>query len=299
MLKIPSEPEALSLLTRWGEGQPLVRAMILTSTRAIPGSASDAVGNASDMISDYDVILALTDVRPFAGNRAWLENFGKVLVLYLDPLETVDGYLRSGNVVQFEGGLKIDFTLEETGAIAALRDAPLPAEYDAGYRVLLDKDSLTDGLRPPTYRAYIPTPPALVQYLDMVEGGLLDAVYVAKYLRRGDLMAARHVFTTFLHDEHLRPLLEWHYETEHGWAVKPGNYGRRMQRYLRPDLWADLLATYAGPGLEENWDALFRTLALQRKTALEVGQRLGHPFPEEMYAKTLAYIRQIREVELD
>ena len=47
--------------------------------------------------------------------RTWLEAFGKVLVMYQDPLESDDGRLHSGNVVQFESGLKIDFTLVETG----------------------------------------------------------------------------------------------------------------------------------------------------------------------------------------
>jgi len=38
------------------------------------------------------------------------------------------------------------------------------AETDAGYLVLLDKDHLTDGLKPPTYTAYIPTPPTEIEY---------------------------------------------------------------------------------------------------------------------------------------
>ena len=283
------ENDTLSLLVRWGESQPLVRAMVMTSTMAIPGGASD-------ILSDYDIELALSDVHPFAVSRDWLSAFGRVLVMYQDPLETIDGWLHSGNVTQFEGGLKIDFTLLETGYFASLQNVPqLPAEYDAGYRVLLDKDGLIAGWPPPTYRAYIPSPPTYAQYFDMVEGALLDATYVAKYLWRGDLMAARHVLVTYLTDEHLRPLLEWHYEIDHGWQVKPGNYGRRMQQYLRPDLWTELVGTYAGPGLEENWQALFRTLALQRKVAEEVGERLGFSFPEEMVEKTVSYLHQIKE----
>ena len=195
-----SESEALSLLIRWGESQPLVRAMLLTSTRAIPGTSSDS-------FSDYDVVLALSDVRPFAVDRAWLEAFGRVLVMYQDPLESDGGMLHSGNVVQFESGLKIHFTLLETQFFVSLQNASqLPAEYDAGYRVLLDKDGLTVGMPPPSYRAYIPSLPSEALYLDMIEGGLLDATYVAKYLRRDDRMAAQHILQNFLKQEHLRPL---------------------------------------------------------------------------------------------
>jgi len=286
----PSQEETLSRLVSWGESQPLVRAMILTSTRAIPGSTSDAW-------SDYDVILALSDVRPFY-NRRWLEAFGKVLVMYQDPLETDGDLLRSGNVVQFEGGLKIDFTLMQTEELKQIAAAPrLPAEYDAGYLLLLDKDGLADGLKPPTYKAYIPAPPTPDQYFDMVEGALLDATYVAKYLRRGDLMAARHVLVTYLVDEHLRPLLEWHYEIDHGWKVKPGNYGRYMQRWLRADLWADLECTFAGPGLAKNWEALFNALALMRKAAREVAASLDLTYPEEMVRKAMDYLQSIKTNE--
>jgi len=287
-----SENDTLSLLIHWGESQPLVRAMLLTSTRVVPGASCD-------VFSDYDVILALSDVRPFFESRGWLEAFGTVLVMYQDPLESDGGRLHSGNVVQFESGLKIDFTLLQAEILEKIAVAPqLPAEYDAGYRILLDKDGLTAGLPPPTYRGYIPSPPTEALYVDMVEGGLLDATYVAKYLRRGDLMAAQFILVTFLKDEHLRPLLEWHYEIDHGWKVSPGLHGRRMQQYLRPDLWADLASTCTGPGLEENWEALFRTLTLLRKVAMEVGERLGFAYPDDMMRRALAYLREIKDLDL-
>ena len=65
----------LERLIRWAEDQPLVRAMLLTSSRAIPHAPVD-------LFSDYDVILAVLDVQPFYADRAWLEAFGSVLALY-------------------------------------------------------------------------------------------------------------------------------------------------------------------------------------------------------------------------
>ena len=60
--------------------------------------------------------------------------------------------------------------------------------------------------------------------------------------------------------ENLRPLLEWQIEIENDWKVKPGNYGRRIKKWLRPDLWASLQSTYAGAGIEDNWLALDRLM---------------------------------------
>ena len=49
--------------------------MLLTSTRAVPNAPVD-------MLSDYDVILIVQDIRPFHEDRRWLEDFGDVLVAY-------------------------------------------------------------------------------------------------------------------------------------------------------------------------------------------------------------------------
>jgi aminoglycoside 6-adenylyltransferase len=282
-----NQEEALASFIRWGEGQPLVRAMILTSTRAIPGGAADN-------FSDYDIILGLSDVRPFFEERGWLEAFGHVLVMYRDPLSEEDGLLTSGNVVQFEEGLKIDFSLwpvEKLRRIAA--QAQLPDEFDAGYRVLLDKDQLTAGLQPPSYRAYIPKPPTGTEYGESIEDFFLVAIYVAKYLWRDDLMAAKYLMENAMKHEHLLPMLEWHVELEHDWSVKTGLYGRRLKKWLRPDLWADLESTYTGMSVPDNWVALDHTITLMRKVAGEVGSRLGYVYPAEMDRRTMAYIKKI------
>jgi len=280
--------EIIASLTRWADHQPLVRAAILTSSLAIPNALVD-------VFSDYDVILVLSDVHPFYEDRTWLENFGPVLVVYRDPLEPQDGFLKSGYVSQYENGLKIDFTLWPVEILKKITaDAHLPAEFDAGYRVLLDKDHMTDELKPPTFRAYIPIPPAEAEYQEAIEVFFLEATYVAKYLWREDMMAAKFIMDNFMKQEHLRPMLEWHLEINHQWGVKPGPYGRRLKKWLRSDLWTELENTYTGAGLEENWEAMFKTIALMRKTATEVGDCLGFAYPHDIDRRTVAYLLKVK-----
>lgn len=279
----------LAHLVEWAGQQPLVRAVLLTSTRAIPGSTPDR-------LSDFDIVLALEDIHPFHDSRGWLEAFGSVLALYHDPLTVEDGFEQSGYVVQFDDGLKIDFTLLPAGRMRKIVAAePLPDEYDAGYRVLLDKDGLTAGMRPPTYQAYIPKPPTESEYRRVIEEFMLGGAYVAKLLWRGDLIAARFLVTNELIDEHLRPMLEWHIETERNWSVKPGPYGRGIQKWLRPDLRAALEDSLVGPGFEENWASLFRLVELMHKVGCEVGERLGYPYPEEMHDRAVTYFERVKE----
>jgi aminoglycoside 6-adenylyltransferase len=280
-------------LIRWADSQQLIRAMILTSSRAIPHAPMD-------LLSDYDVILIARSIEPYYVDRTWLEVFGPVLAVYRDPLIDVNGLTRSAYVVQYENGLKIDFNLWPVELLQRVSAGEqLPVEFDAGYQVVLDKDDLTTRLAPPTYSGYIPTPPTEQEYSELLEGFFLDTTYVAKFLWRDDLMAAKHILDYSLKQGHLRPLLEWHAEIEHQWSLKPGPYGRRLKQYSRPDLWADLERTYTGADLDQNWEALFLTIELMRRVATEVGQHLGYSYPHELEQRVVKYLRKVKQLDRD
>ncbi len=287
------QEQALARFSAWANAHNDVRALILTSTRAIPNARLDA-------FSDYDLILYVNDVRPYHEQRDWLSAFGSVLVMYNDPLTRDGEFETSGNIVQFEDGLKIDFTLQPVGMLQRLAQLPeLPDEFDAGYRVLVDKDGLTAALKPPSYRAYIPKPPSEREFRENVEVFFVDAIYVAKYLWRDDRIAAKEVFDHYLKQDHLLPLLVWRAEIDHGWAKKPGVLGRGLKRWLRPDLWAALETTYTGADAAANWDALFRAIALFRRVGVEVGDLLGYAYPHDLHERALAYIHKVRQFPTD
>ena len=281
----------LNQLVDWANQQQLIRAVILTSSRAIPHGALD-------LFSDYDVILACRSIQPFYLDRTWLGVFGPVLVVYRDPLIEENGQERSAYVVQYENGLKIDFNLWPVELLQQVTSkGGLPPEFDAGYKILVDKDQLATALTSPTYAAYIPTPPTEAQYMELIEGFFLDTTYVAKFLWRDDVMAAKHILDHSLKQEHLRPMLEWHVEINHHWSLKPGPYGRRLKQYVRPDFWAELECTYTGAGLEENWEALFGTIALMRRVATEVGEQLGYTYPQELERRVIDYLARVRQLD--
>ncbi|MBU0512242.1 MAG: aminoglycoside 6-adenylyltransferase [Chloroflexi bacterium] len=290
-MSIEQDQEIIDGLIQWANQQSNVRAVLLTSSRAIPNSSSD-------IFSDYDVILVVGDILSFHESRAWLDAFGPVLVLYRDPLESYDGNPKTAYVVQYENGLKIDFTLWSVEILQQVVAKPkLPDEFDAGYLVLLDKDDLTNGLKPPTYTAYIPTPPTENEYQEFVEVFFLEAIYVAKFLWREEIVAAKHILDHFMKHEHLLPMLEWHIEIDHQWSVKPGLYGQRLKEWLRPDLWEELETTYTGFGLEENWEAMYTTVSLFRKVAIEVGKSLGYEYPQDIDLRTINYLQKVRRLD--
>lgn len=285
------EQDVIRLFVEWGRARPSVRAMILTSSRAVPNVPLD-------VFTDYDLILVLTDVLPLFEDRGWLGDFGPVLVVYRDPLTCENGLPQSGYITQYENGLKIDFTLWTVERLRSLTASPdLPDEFDAGYRVILDKDDFTARLKPPTYKAYIPKLPTEAEYLTLIETFFLDCIYTAKYLWRDDLVAAKHLLDHFIKQDYLLPMLEWRSEIDHGWSVKPGPFGRHLKQWVRPDLWTALESTYAGANLDDNWAALDTSIDLLRTVAVEVGAHLGYAYPHDLEQRAVTYVRKIKALD--
>jgi hypothetical protein len=55
--------EVIRRIVNWAEDRDAVRTVLLTSSRTRPDATVDA-------FSDYDVVLVVTDIRPFAEDRS-------------------------------------------------------------------------------------------------------------------------------------------------------------------------------------------------------------------------------------
>jgi aminoglycoside 6-adenylyltransferase len=277
-------------LVTWAEGEPNVRALILTSSRANPGSSLDC-------FSDYDVIVVATDILPFLNGTTWLQHFGAVLVLYRDPIRKEFGFERFALITQYEDGAKIDFTLWPVALLKQVAQLPaLPEQLDVGYRVLLDKDSLAVGLQPPSYQAHVPAPPDQAEFENLIEEFFHESTYVAKHLWRGDLMPMKFSFDHQMKQVYLRRMLEWRMEIDHDWSARPGASGKGLKKFVRPEIWAELQNTYVGADINDNWDVLFRTISLFRKVATEVAQALGYCYPEQLDERVTKYLQNVKQM---
>ncbi len=283
--------QIIGRLIQWAEEEASVRALLLTSTRAAPQAMVDR-------FSDYDVIVVVTDIHPFFDDRAWLGNFGKVLVVYRDPIQLDRGVEKFAYITQYEDITKIDFTLMPVELMRRVaEDSRLPEDLDVGYAVLLDKDHLTDGLKPPTYRAFIPLPPTAAAYLNVVEEFFHEATYAVKHLWRDDLMPAKYNLDHAMKQVNLRQMLEWRMEMDYDWSVKPSAYGKGLKKRLSPELWSQLENTYVGAEIEDNWRALFRTIELFRKVAIQVADHLGYAYPYDLDRRAMAYFQKAKNID--
>ncbi|MGI8406066.1 MAG: aminoglycoside 6-adenylyltransferase [Thermomicrobiales bacterium] len=293
MHEVQRTDDVIRRLVQWVEEQAAIRAVLLTSTRSIPSAALDAY-------SDYDVILVVRDIHPFVLDRRWVEVFGEVLVAYWDPIHPDPDYgiEYGGNVIQYADGLKIDFTIWPVSLLERIASASsLPAELDAGYQVLPDKDRLTANLQAPTNTSYIPARPDELTFQTTINDFVVGAPYVAKCLLGDELLPAKWCLDFDMRDVYLRPMLEWRLECDHDWSIPVGALGKGLKRRLSPAIWAELEDTYAGAGIEDNWESLFRMMAFFGRVARDVAAHLGYAYLDELDERVTAHVRRMRDEE--
>lgn len=288
-------PDIIPTLIQWANARTSIRAVLLTSTRAVPNAPVD-------ILSDYDVILVVEDIQPFVNDRTWLNDFGEVLVVYWDQVhpDPVFGIEQCGNVTQYVSGLKIDFTLWSVAQFQQVVAAPvLEAELDAGYRVLLDKDHLADALPAPTGRAYIPERPTNEAFQTHINDFLTDPPYVAKCLWRDELLPAKWCLDYDMNQVYLLKMLEWYVGARSNWSIPVGSLGKGLKKRLPPEIWAQLEQTFAGADIEAHWEALAQSMELFRRVAVEVGNQLGYSYPHELHERVRAYVAHIRHIPIN
>ena len=289
MLALPDEADVLARLVAWGQKHPSIRALILTSSRA---RADDTV----DLLSDYDLIVAVSDTAAFTASHEWTSAYGRPLARWGDRSELY-GLTKHFLGVVYSDGVKVDYTVWPDSLLDRVAEAEaLPEELDVGYRVLLDKDGRTSGWAAPAYRAHIPAPPTEAEYRALIEEFWWDTSYVAKALWRGEVAFAKFVLDYDAKHIALRRILEWRIELDHDWSLRPGAYGRGLERLLSADISAELASTYVGTAVGDNWEALFRTTALFRRVATEVGDALGYAYPKDVDEGVSAHLDDVRRL---
>jgi aminoglycoside 6-adenylyltransferase len=290
-VQIPEEKDVVDQLVTWGTAHPLIRAMILTSSRTRPDGLVD-------LLSDYDLILAVTDVSAFAFKDEWTADYDRPMVRWGDQGE-MHGLATYFRGVIYQNHIKIDYSIwpvEMLERIAA--SGSLPDQLDVGYRILLDQEGRTAQWKPASYQAHIPTKPTNVEYHALVEEFWWTATYVAKSLWRDDLVFARWNLEQDIKLGTMLRMLEWRIEIDHHWSVKPGILGRGLKQMLPPDIWSEFARTYGPFDVEAIWEALVRAIALFRRVAMDVGTSLGYVYPQEVDDNVSAYLEAIRHLNV-
>ena len=83
-------------------------------------------------------------------------------------------------------------------------------------------------------------------------------------------------------------------EVDHGWSRPTGALGKGLKKQLPPEIWSQLERTYVGADIADNWEALFRTMALFRQVAMDVGEGLGYEYPLDLDQRVITYVQKMQ-----
>jgi aminoglycoside 6-adenylyltransferase len=270
-------------IAEWAPTQPAVRAAILVGSRASPQGARDG-------FSDHDVVLFLEPGHRLAERDDWLETFGRPLIVFHEVTEHRAEPVPT-RLVQYRGGHRIDFTLSRIDVLRRIADqGALPDWLAAGYRVLLDRDHVAARLPPPSALAYVPRPPSAPEYRAVVEEFWWEALYVRKYVGRGELLPARYSLETVLRYRCLIPMLEWYVQVPRQWEQSVGVRGSGLRWLLEPADREILDATYAGETLNSHARALDAMIELFTRAARIVARDVGFTYPAAVDRETRALL---------
>ena len=278
-----TEKKILAQFDKWGMNNELVRAAILTSSRANPDTELD-------FLSDYDIEIYVSDIEPFRKDDRWLAPFGSIISRWpFKPRPTFSEEWIT-RLILFKDGVRIDFQISDNKLIR-------PDAYKNGYRVLLDKDNLTAVIQKPTFSEHNIKKPTHEEYDTIVNEFWWNAAYVPKHLWRDELPFAASMMGLAVRDKYLRTVVEWYIGQQYNWLVDTGIGGRRFKHFLDAQTWAEFASTYTGADIEENWQAFFRAVTLFRKLAISVGSKLGYSYPMNLDREMTAYYTRIRNTK--
>lgn len=239
-----------------------------------------------DSFSDFDIEVYVRDLTSYWASDDWLDtHFEPVTVRWpFKPESFKENWLT--RLVIFRSGCRIDFQMS---------DGPLqPDHYINGFQVLLDKDNIVSTLPDPTFAGYQVEKPNEERWQKLTSEFWWECVYVAKALKRDELFYAKFMMESQLRFEFLLPMLEWHTCTLHGWDTQPNKFGRQLKPIIEPKLWRDIESGFAGSDVDDNWRALYNTLALFRQLGQETGTSLGFEYPFKLDKEVSGLIERIR-----
>jgi aminoglycoside 6-adenylyltransferase len=245
----------------WASERQDVHAAVVVGSRA-------RTEEPADRWSDLDVFLVVDDPEPYVADGAWVSEFGRPVLTFVEP--TAVGGERERRVL-YGSGDDVDLALVPLAALDLLDSPEVASLIARGYRVLIDKIGLEERLR--AAHAPILTTPAQAELTEVASDFWYHALWSAKKLRRGEVFTAKQCIDGYL-KARLVTLLRWHARAVDP-AAETWHAGRFLERWADPGALAALEDSYARYDVRDVARALWATIDLWETLEAETASRLG------------------------
>jgi len=278
-----SEDDILSLLLSTTTEDNRVRAVVLSGSRTNPNIEKDA-------FQDFDVIYFVSELESYRDNPDWVDQFGERIIMQMPNSMKVDEQDVESEkdeityLMLFKDLNRIDLKLVPI----ELRDT----YKDSLNRVLLDKDQLFDSSIEPDDSDYRTTKPSQKEFSDCCNEFWWVSTYVAKGLARNEPLYAKAMLETPVRNMFMR-LLAWHTASQHGFSINLGAKNRFLKKYVSPELWTKILATYPDAGIQNIWNSLLEMTSIFHELATKLSNHLELDYNQEEANNVIEYLDQL------
>jgi aminoglycoside 6-adenylyltransferase len=277
--------DLIERFTIWAWDQADVRSAIIVGSQA-------RVGRPADDMSDLDLAVIVTDPSIYLSDTTWLYRFGEPCLTSVEL--TADGNFRERRVL-FRDGRNVDFSLLPAVVVRQMLKQQVPAEIAdvlrRGFRILMDKDGLAEGLTDRTRWSEKPQIlPTESIWTETSHDFFYHVVLAAKKARRGELWVAKSTCDGYLKNL-LLSLIEWHAKSKSDRDT--WHKGRFLEHWAEPEILQELPSTFAGYTMADVQRALQANLRFYERFGREVARALGYGFPDEAFSFATNQVRRL------
>ena len=282
-----SEQEMLGLILDFTSKDDNIRAVLMNGSRANPNAPRDP-------FQDFDILCLVRDLSPYFRNPNIPPIFGEIMILQLpddvsEPSPDSDGHY--AYLMQFMDGNRIDLSFHLLSKMENVI-------HDSLTIVLQDKDGLLKDLPPSSDRDYFPKQPTNKAFHDCCNEFWWCNPYAAKGLWRGELTYAKYMIEEVIRPQ-LMKMLVWYFGIRTDFEKSPGKLGKYLKGGLKPEIWAELEATYSDANFEHIWASIIVMNRLFRHIACEVALTYGFDYPQADDDRVSEYLLRIKNLPGD
>jgi aminoglycoside 6-adenylyltransferase len=277
---VRTDEEIKNLILSFAEKDDRIRAVLLNGSRANAKALKDK-------FRDFDIIYIVTDIDSFISDHSWIDYFGERLILQM-PEEMTIGVKDEHAfhyLMLFEDHHRIDLAVVAVEKLNVFKPECLTIP-------LLDKDRLFADLPPSNDADYIVKRPDPMDFSDCCNEFWWVSTYVAKGIRRRQIMYAKHHMETTVRPMFLK-MLEWYVGVQTIFSVSPGEHGKNIERYISSDLYEKILATYPDALPENIWKSLFIMTEIFSKLAALVAKAFNFYYNKNEEVNVIRYLKAV------
>ncbi len=286
-----SEKEMMELILEVARGDERIRGVYMTGSRTNPNAPRD-------VFQDYDIVYVVKETASFIEEEAWIDRFGERL--YMQMPEKQDQLLGKGAdwencygyLMQLADGNRIDLHL------VTLEYAVKDMLHDRLCIMLLDKDGNLPAIPEATDEDHWVKKPLEIEYFCCCNEFWWMLNSVGKGLWRGEITYVMDMLNLHTRPQLLK-ILSWYVGAQNDFSCSVGKAGKYLSRYLSPEKYARLLATYPQGEEEAIWKAVFGMCDFFDEMAKLVAETLGYKYPEEDVRGSRLFLKCTYELPRD